>query len=412
MRERLILGIYMAGLIVLAVITALSYNGSADISENENPAANYASFFTSARDEVIDLHITIPQDSWINMLLNAHDRQFYGANAEINGRAYNSIGFRIKGNMLSSNPQSLSRYSFKIKFNRYISGQTFHGLDELNLMNNFGDPSFMREYLVLEAMRDAGMIAPLAVYVNLYINGQLQGLYLGVEAVDDSFLTRNFGDALGNLYYAEKDGSLLSDMNFEAFSHKKGDDIDRTDFDYFIKVLNNIQFGKGEIESVLDVDSVLRYIAANTVFGNYGSYLGKNAKNYYLYQNNGIFTMIPSEVSTAFGADKGDYGRSVDISVAKPLLDISLIRRPLVDKLLTVQEYKDKYMEYVKDFIGYLKNIESRISELDAVISPYVEADPTKFYTLEHYKANTDGTGRLSILTYAQKRLEFLERLR
>ena len=412
MREKLTLGIYMAGLIILAVITTLSYNGSEDMSEIENPTESYISFFNYAKDKVIDVHITLPQESWINMLVTAHTRQFYGINAEIDGTAFNSVGFRIMGNLFSSNPQSQTRYSFKIQFNRYINGHSFYGIDELNLRNQFGDPSFMREYLMLEAMRESGMAVPLAMYVNLYINGQLQGLYLAVEAIDNSFLTRNFGDALGNLYRGENHATMLTDMHSEAFSHKKGDDIEQTELAYLIKVLNNLQFGKGEIESVLDVDSVLRYIAANTVFGNYGSYLGRNAQDYYLYRNpyTGIFTIFPHDVKTAFGAYRHDYGRSTDIPVTRPLLDSTFTDRPLVGKLLAVDEYRDKYTEYVNEFIGYLKNVELRIGELDEILSPYVEADPTKFYTTEHYKANINGTGNMSILTYARKRLEFLER--
>jgi hypothetical protein len=197
----------------------------------------------------------------------------------------------------------------------------------------------------------------------------------------------------------------------EAFLHQKGDDIEQTGLAWLIKILNNMIPGnKSEIESVLDVDSALRYIAANAVFGNYDSYLGKNAQNYYLYQNNGIFTVIPCDVYTSFGADKNDYGASADISVMKPLLAVGLTERPLVEKLLAVQEYKDRYMEYVNKFIDCLKNTETRIGELDAVISPYVEKDPTKFYTVEHYRANINGTGNMSVLTYARKRLEFLEK--
>ena len=412
MRAKIILGAYAVGLIILAVITVLSYGGSSEPTEVESYVTDYESFFDSAKDKVIDLHITMEEDAWTDMLVNAYSRQFYSANIKIDGRTYNSTGLRVKSNMLSSNPQSQTRYSFKLKFDKFIGEQTFYGLDELNLINQFGDPSFMREYLMLEAMHNAGIPAPLAVYVNLYVNGQLHGLYLGVESIDDSFLTRNFGDTTGNLYGAEKDASLFTDMYYEALSHKKGSDIENTELKYMIKILSNMQFGKGEIETVLDVDGVLKYIAANTVFGNYGSYLGKNAQDFYLYQNptGGVFSIIPSDVYTAFGAYKNDYGKSVDVPTARPLLDADFTNRPLVGKLLAIEEYKTQYTEYIDEFTEYLKNVESRIGELDAIISPYVEADPTKFYTTEHYKANITGTGNMSILTYAQKRLEFLNK--
>ncbi len=37
---------------------------------------------------------------------------------------------------------------------------------------------------------------------------------------------------------------------------------------------------KGDIESVLDVDSVLKYIAANTLLESYDSYSGQFSQNY------------------------------------------------------------------------------------------------------------------------------------
>ena len=412
MRQPILLVIYMAALLILLLaVINLGGTGSADMSGIQPAASSdaYVSFFTSSKDKVVDLHINLPQNSWVNMLVNAHERRFYSATVEINGEKYDNSGFRIKSNMPSSNPQSLIRYSFKIKFNRFINGQSFHGLDELNLINMFGDPSFMREYLALEAMRSAGMNAPLAVYINLYINGQLQGLYLGVEPVDSSFLARNFGGALGNLFRADRHATLLTDMHPEAFSHRQGDDINRTELARLIQILDTMPLGgKGNIESVLDADSALKYIAANAVLGNFGSYLGGNARDYYLYHHNGVFTVIPYEVGTAFGAHRNDYGISFDISAARPLLDAAPAQRPLVGKLLAVPEYNEKYTEYINGFIEYLANTESRINELNKVLLPYIEADPTKFYTVQHYQANINGTGNMSILTYIKKRLEVL----
>ena len=411
MRKSMILGLMAAFLLLTVAVVNLTGGGSADISgitPGEKGSA-YASFFNSSKDKVIDLHINLPQNAWIEMLVNAHERKFYSADIEINGQRHESAGFRIKSGMPSSNPQSLIRYSFKIKFNRFINGKSFHGLDELNLINNFGDPSFMREYLMLEAMRESGMPAPLAVYINLYINGRLHGLYLGVEAVDSSFLARNFGDALGNLFRADRHASLLLDMHPEAFSHRQGDDINRTELARLTRILNAMPLGqKGEIESVLDVDSALKYIAANAVFGNFGSYLGGNARDYFLYHNNGVFTVIAHEVHTSFGAHRDDYGISADVSAARPLLNINMAQRPLAAKLLAVPEYNELYEQHIKEFTELLKNAESRISELNKVLLPYIEADPTKFYTAEHYNANINGTGNMSILTYIKKRLEFL----
>jgi hypothetical protein len=237
-------------------------------------------------------------------------------------------------------------------------------------------------------------------------------LYLGVEPVDGSFLERSFGDAAGNLFRADRHATLRADMHPEAFSHRQGDDINRTELARLVRILNAMPSGqKGDIESVLDADSALRYIAANAVFGNFGSYLGSNARDYFLYHHNGVFTVIPYEVRTSFGASGKDYGISADISPAKPLLDVGIAQRPLVGKLLAVHEYNAKYMQYAQEFIKYLENAESRINELNKILLPYIEADPTKFYTVEHYKANISGAGNMSILAYIKTRLAFLTKV-
>ena len=377
--------------------------------ELENAENSYPAFFDNSRDRVIDIHVTIPRDDFMDMLVNSHTRRFYGADIHIDGNTYETAGFRIRENLITSNPQSQTRHSFKIKFNRFIKGQKFRGLDELNLINMSGDPSFMREYLALEIMREAGMPAPLAMYVNLYINGHLHGLYLAVESADNSFLTRIFGDHHGDLFRAEKYATLRPDMFTEAFSRKKGTDINHEGIALLIEALDNMNGGeKGWIEEILDVDSALQYIAANVVLGNYGSYLGRSARDFYLYRHNGVFTVIPFRVSSSFGAYRHDNGRSTRVPVNSPVFDTRVADRPLIAKLLEVEEYKERYMAFVDEFIAALQNAEARIAEIDRAIARHVEADPTRFYTFEHYRANVSGTGNLSILTYIRERLDFL----
>ena len=59
------------------------------------------------------------------------------------------------------------------------------------------------------------------------------------------------------------------------------------------EVLNNTtEDNKEELEAILDVDSVLKAIAINTVMGNYDSYNGSKAHNYYLLYSDGKFSYI------------------------------------------------------------------------------------------------------------------------
>ena len=148
-----------------------------------------------------------------------------------------------------------------------------------------------------------------------------------------------------------------------------------------IKALNE----KTDIESVLDIDSALKYIAANTVLGSYDSYSGQFAQNYYLYEQNGKFTVIPWDYNMSFGGF-GQGGNATAIDLDTPVSGISMESRPLINNLLSVSEYKEKYYQYVEELTAYLEKMPERVTALAAIIRPYVEADPTKFTTMEKFE--------------------------
>ena len=70
--------------------------------------------------------------------------------------------------------------------------------------------------------------------------------------------------------------------------------------DILIDMLDELNNGT-DYEKVLDVDNVLKYVALNVVASNMDSYLGSNKQNYYLYENNGIFSVLPWDYNMAFG---------------------------------------------------------------------------------------------------------------
>ncbi|PKM79062.1 MAG: hypothetical protein CVU88_07740, partial [Firmicutes bacterium HGW-Firmicutes-13] len=57
----------------------------------------------------------------------------------------------------------------------------------------------------------------------------------------------------------------------------------------------------GDIEKYLDVDAALRYIAVSTALANFDSYQGSLGHNYYLYEQNGVFTILPWDLNMSFG---------------------------------------------------------------------------------------------------------------
>ena len=124
------------------------------------------------------------------------------ARSSLTAEAYRNVAIRAKGNTSLSSVANLgsSRYSFKIEFDHYEDGKSYHGLDKLCLNNLIQDNTYMKDYLAYTLMAEFGADAPLCSFVYITVNGEDWGLYLAVEGIEESFLQRNYGNQYGELY--------------------------------------------------------------------------------------------------------------------------------------------------------------------------------------------------------------------
>ena len=160
-------------------------------------------------DQVMDIDILMDEDDWNDMLENAISEEYYSCDVVVNGKKFYSVGIRPKGNTslssIASDPDT-DRYSFKLEFDHYIEGQTCYGLDKLILNNNYADATNMKEAVVYDMYQYLDVDASLYNYAKIYVNGDYRGVYLALEAVEDSFMLRNYGTEDGNLYKPESMG--------------------------------------------------------------------------------------------------------------------------------------------------------------------------------------------------------------
>ncbi len=353
-----------------------------------DPDMYYGSTF--GQGDVIDICIDISDDDWQDICTNAVAEEYHSANITVNGTTVENVGFRTKGfSSLTTIAQSDSdRYGFKVKTDEYTKGQTINGLDMLVLNGSFCDPSYMREYLTYLANAKLGCITPFVAYSRLYINGELFGFYLAIEAYDDSFTAR-CANAEASLYKASSENcTLTSNDDASGFTCSSGNDDEGESIRDMISVLNTETTDVDALEAVLDVDSALKAFAVNTVMGNYDSYNGSKAHNYYLLDDGGKLTYIGWDYNMSIGAFSEDNGSSVSVSIDEPVYNVSIAQRPLIGKLLAVDEYMQRYHQYVNTLTEYLADAENIVNSISAIIRPYVEADPTAFYTVEQYDAN------------------------
>lgn len=465
--------------IIFAVLaTVLFMNGSAvGITADDSVEMGYEELlFDDSYVHTIDIEI----DDWDSFLETATSEEYSAANVTIDGETVYNVGIRGKGNTSLSTVEQLDsdRYSFKIEFDCYESSNTYHGLDKLCLNNLIQDYTMMKDYLAYKLMGEFGVDAPLVSYVYITVNGEDWGLYLAVEAVEDSFLERNNGTNYGNLYKPDtlsmgggRGNGRDFDMNdvdssdmpegfgkkpddnddmSEGFDKKPGDnddmpeefdpgdrsgelpgkgqeehggmgsddsklkyiddDIDsysnifdsaktnikKSDKKRLINSLKTLSEGIEEqdadkIAEAVDVDAVLRYMVVHNFLVNGDSYTGSMIHNYYLYEEDGLLSMIPWDYNLAYGTFQGqDADGAVNDPIDTPLsVSEDSDDRPMFSWITSCDEYTEMYHEYYGDFLeqfytsGYLQDI---IESTYNMISKYVEKDPTKFCTTEEFE--------------------------
>ncbi len=154
--------------------------------------------FDAGRVHTLD----IIMDGWEDFLSGCEDKEYAACTLVIDGEACRNVAIRAKGNSSLSTVSSYEndRYSFKVEFDHYDGANTYHGLDKLSLNNLIQDNTLMKDFLCYQLMGAFGVAAPLCSYVSVSVNGELWGLYLAVEGVEDAFLRRNYGTDAGELY--------------------------------------------------------------------------------------------------------------------------------------------------------------------------------------------------------------------
>jgi spore coat protein CotH len=103
-----------------------------------------------------------------------------------------------------------------------------------------------------------------------------------------------------------------------------------------------------EIESYLEVDGFLRFVAANTLIANMDSYLGIG-HNFYLYlvPTTNKFVFIPWDCDLSMGTwpVAGTPEQQVHLSLDQPYVG----KNKLVERLLALPRYKKRYREILTE---------------------------------------------------------------
>lgn len=147
--------------------------------------------------------------------------------------------------------------------------------------------------------------------------------------------------------------------------------------------------------SAVDTDAVAMYMAVHNFLCNGDSYTGSMVHNYYLYEKDGVMSMIPWDYNLAFGGFTGGSDATGTVNTAIDTLvsggDDS--DRPMAGWITASEEslalYHEKYQQFI-DTVFTSGWFESEFDRVSAMIAPYVEKETRAFYTYEEFQTAAD----------------------
>ena len=357
-------------------------------------------FYDIETINTIELEFDTPYwDRILDSLFAAGEGERLIGNVVINGVQFDSVGVRYKG-FSSYDPDNIKN-PMNIKLDYVIGNQSLDGYICLKISNNSFDPTFLREVITYEITRNYTP-ASKANYANVYINGDLMGLYINVQAVDEYFNQDQFYDddrayfkgelgygaaAMTDVWqYYGPDSSRYYDYYEIKSEYGWGELIE------FLDVFNNTP---ENMEEVLDVDRTLWFIALHNLTVHLDSPLVWG-RNYYTCQDvNGRFNPVPWDINMGFGGFNMVPGLGflslADMQQLDPFFQMNFENNAMVNKVLTVSTYNRMYVAHMKtmldeNFSG--TDFLDRALEIQSIIDASVIADTNKFYSYEDYQRN------------------------
>lgn len=361
------------------------------------------------------IEITFAQPNWDYMMDTAKagsEGFILASTVTVNGIIFDSVGVKYKGN--SSYNANNTKNPLHIELD-YIHGNAdYQGYTDIKLSNGKSDPSFIREVLSYEILRDY-MHAPLANWAQVYINDQEYGLYTNVESINKDFIDNHFQVTDKTIVKCNPKNagpggstSSLVSLGSDSTSYYNNYEI-KSDFGWanLLNLIDTLNNQPAQLDKIMDIDRAIWMLGFSNVLVHLDSYSGAFAQNYYLaMDNNHRFNSIIWDLNMSFGAFTMT-GTGGPLSVAQmqsltPLLHETNAARPLIKNILANPMYKKMYIAHMKTITNehfgngdYL----TRAQTLMSIVDTAVNSDPYKFYSYLNFQNSltTTITGGMSI---------------
>ena len=362
-----------------------------------------------------EIKVTFYQTNWDHLLdsLKAIDQGDYllVPSVEINGQVFDSCGVKYKGNSSYNDDNDKNPIHIELDFVR--KSQNYQGFEDIKLSNCFADPTFIREVLSYEILRQY-MDAPLGNHAKLWLNGEYFGVYANIESINKRFVKKHFytdGDNPFVKCNPEDFAGPGTGGNYPDLVYSSADSVFyynkydmRSDYGWreLMSLMDTLKNHPSGTEVVLDVDRALWMLAFNNVTVNLDSYTGAFGQNYYLYwDENNRFVPISWDLNMNFGAfpllnpGAGGMLSLAQMKQMDPLVQSANNNRPLIKQLLANPSWKRMYLAHMRTILeenfssgGYV----DRALEIQSVISSDVQADTKKFFSFTAFQNNVNQT--------------------
>jgi hypothetical protein len=354
-----------------------------------------------ALDTIQQIEISFSQSNWDYILDTAKqgsDSYTLAQWVRINGIQFDSVGVKYKGNS-SYNP-AFPKCPLHIELDHF-KNHNYLGFKDIKLSNGFHEPSCIREVMLYD-MAQHYMKASRANFAQVYINGQLWGLYTNAEAVTGTFLDDRFYSSNNTFVFADNGGCDLRykgpDTLLYQTPYTLKSDFGLTDLrDLCDSLKNNIN----AIENILDVDRTLWMLAFTNALVILDSYLGNSKHNYYLYEDHiKRFNPIIWDLNGGLGIfnklNPGGTGlTTLQMQQLSPMAHSVDSAWPLIRNILAVPMFKRMYIAHMKTIMQEQidnGNYLTTAQYLQGIADTAVQSDPNAFYTYAQFLSNLNNT--------------------
>lgn len=334
----------------------------------------------------------------------------------INGVAFDSVGIKYKGNS-SYNP-TFKKNPFHIELDTY-KNQSFSGVKDIKLGNNYADPSMIREVLAYDILQNY-MHCPQSNFAKVYINGVYYGLFSNTENIGKQFYSNHFYSSNNTAVKCNPlvNPSVNTKSNLKYFT--TGDSSNYFNF-YEIKstygwnelrtLCDTITNFQAKAADNLDMDRVIWMLAYNNVVVNLDSYSGAFCQNYYLYKDNTKhYNPVIWDLNMSFGGfpfvGSGNSSLAQQSIAGLQQLPISIhgtdVYWPLINIVNNNPQYKRMLVAHMRTITNEFfanNSYVSKAQQYQALIDTLVQSDTMKFYSYTQFQNGL--TSNTSIGSYS-----------